>query len=339
MPIRLGLIGARRQGNSAGPGQSRQPARSQLRDFRTGRHERRIVFKDVPSKPVPSLNRRFSAPVILDVDLDEDDLLLMMAHDSDPFNRWQAAQTFATRLLIRSTQLIREGELPEFNPDLRRSVGRGDRGDATPTRPSPRRWSPCRAKPTSPATSAPMSTPTPSTWRDGTLPRRYRQTAWHRLLAIYDKTDLGRALFARRGQRGRRALRNACLDLLAAGDPADGAEIAMRQFQLVANMTDQLAALEVLSPISAPQRERALDSFFRSHATDRSVVDKWFSAAGDHPGAGDAGPREPADEQPCFQSLQSQSRLCADRRLRQRQPDRLQRRRRRRLSLHRRNGA
>ena len=60
---------------------------------------------------------------MLDVDLDEADLLLMIAHDSDPFNRWQAAQTFATRLLIRSTQLIRDGEMPEFSRDLRRGAG------------------------------------------------------------------------------------------------------------------------------------------------------------------------------------------------------------------------
>ena len=62
-------------------------------------------------------------PVILDVELGEDDLLLMMAHDSDPFNRWQAAQSFATRLMIRSTQLIRAGELPEFNPDFAEALG------------------------------------------------------------------------------------------------------------------------------------------------------------------------------------------------------------------------
>ena len=51
----------------------------------------------------------------------------------------------------------------------------------------------------------------------------------------------------------------------------------MRQFQTGANMTDQMAALAVLSAHATPQRERALDSFFRSHADEPLIVDKWFS--------------------------------------------------------------
>ena len=57
----------------------------------------------------------------------------MMAHDSDPFNRWQAAQTFATRLMIRSTRLIRAGELPEFNPAFAEALGAAiEAGEADP---------------------------------------------------------------------------------------------------------------------------------------------------------------------------------------------------------------
>jgi len=62
-----------------------------------------FTFKNVPSKPVPSILRGFSAPVKLTVEpeLDTDELLFLLANDSDEFNRWEAAQKIATSILIR----------------------------------------------------------------------------------------------------------------------------------------------------------------------------------------------------------------------------------------------
>ena len=53
-----------------------------------------------------SINRGFSAPIKLDTDLDADDLAFLAAHDSDPFNRWQALQTISMRLLIDNVARI-----------------------------------------------------------------------------------------------------------------------------------------------------------------------------------------------------------------------------------------
>ena len=87
MPIRIGLIA--RDGAEI-PLVQDEPASAREEKFaifELAGPQRRIVFKDVPSKPVPSLFRRFTAPIILDSDLDQDDLLVLAAHDSDPFNR------------------------------------------------------------------------------------------------------------------------------------------------------------------------------------------------------------------------------------------------------------
>ena len=276
MPIRIGLIA--RDGAEI-PLVQDMPASAREEKFAifelAGTH-RRIVFKDVPSKPVPSLFRRFTAPIILDSDLDEDDLLVLAAHDSDPFNRWQAAQTFATRLLIRSTRLIRDGEMPEFSTPLAKAIGAiiEDRG-------------------VDPAFAAQMVT-LPNIndiARDigsdvdhdaifqarKALRNDLGKLLAEPLLAAYDRLESDAAYSPDAVHAGRRALRNACLDLLSAGNSQTGAEIAMRQFQAANNMTDQMAALSTLAQLSAPQRERALDSFFRAHATDALVVDKWFS--------------------------------------------------------------
>src|SRR5262249_19922376 len=75
---------------------------------------------------------------------------------------------------------------------------------------------------------------------------------------------------------GRRALRNACLDLLAAGGDAAALDRAMRQYRAANNMTDQLAALSTLSLHDARERQDALDDFYRRFSNDALVIDKWL---------------------------------------------------------------
>ena len=276
MPIRIGLIGADGveiklvQDNPSGAREEKFGV------FELPGAHRRIVFKHVPSKPVPSINRRFSAAVNLDIDLSESDLLLLMAHDTDPFNQWQAAQTFATRLLIRSTSLIRSGEMPGFSVEFAEALAAAIEGGDD-----------------DPAFAAQMAS-LPS---EGDIAREIGQNvdpdAIHmarvalrtdisrllgeRLVTVYERLTSDEAYAPDAASAGRRALRNACLDLYAAGHQGDGAEIAMRQFQSSTNMTDQMAALAVLAQLQTAQRERALDSFFRSRADEPLIIDKWFT--------------------------------------------------------------
>jgi aminopeptidase N len=76
---------------------------------------------------------------------------------------------------------------------------------------------------------------------------------------------------------GRRALRNAALDLFAAGDKIEGARLATRQLEGASNMTDEIAALGVLARIPGEERETALDVFYRAHEGEALVIDKWFA--------------------------------------------------------------
>ena len=73
--------------------------------------------------PVLSLNRGFSAPVKIVANQSADDLRFLAAHDTDPFNRWQAVQTLATSLLIDNVAALRAGRTPRHGrrPDRRRS--------------------------------------------------------------------------------------------------------------------------------------------------------------------------------------------------------------------------
>ncbi len=120
IPIALGLvvpgvgdIALRAGGND---GASQAEISSGVIEFTST--QRRITFCDVARRPIPSLLRGFSAPVRLDYAAGEADLMTLIKHDSDGFNRWQAAQTYATRLLQRSVARIRAGDLPLYDADF-----------------------------------------------------------------------------------------------------------------------------------------------------------------------------------------------------------------------------
>ncbi len=76
---------------------------------------------------------------------------------------------------------------------------------------------------------------------------------------------------------GRRALRNAALDLIAAGDPEAGARLAVQRLDAATNMTDRLAALATIAQIPGEARERALTAFGARYADEPLVLDKWFA--------------------------------------------------------------
>jgi aminopeptidase N len=77
--------------------------------------------------------------------------------------------------------------------------------------------------------------------------------------------------------KGGRRLRSVALGLLAAGDPAEGAALAKAQFDAAANMTDRQGALAILVSLDRPQRQQALDAFYKRFEHDPLVVDKWFA--------------------------------------------------------------
>ncbi|HET7019792.1 MAG TPA: aminopeptidase N, partial [Xanthobacteraceae bacterium] len=82
-----------------------------------------FVFADIAAPPVASLNRGFSAPIKLSTNLSADDLRFLAAHDTDPFNRWQALQTLATRLLVDNTAALRTERAARQDPGLLEGLG------------------------------------------------------------------------------------------------------------------------------------------------------------------------------------------------------------------------
>jgi aminopeptidase N len=233
-------------------------------------------FIGVDQAPVPSLNRGFSAPIRLVANLTADDLRFLAAHDNDPFNRWQAVQVLATRLLVDDVAALRAGGtagkdagfvaalgailadarlepafvaqvlIPPGEGDIAREIGRDIDPDAIFAARS--------------ALRAAIGTQL-----ETALAQRYQALA-----------DSGPYRPDAAGA-GRRALRNVCLDLMVAADRQGAVALATQQYQTADNMTDRLAALASLSLRDVPERAQVLDDFYDRYGDDPLIVDKWLS--------------------------------------------------------------
>jgi aminopeptidase N len=272
IPLRLGLVGAdgrdlplTRGGKTSSDGviELTEPAQ-------------RFVFTGVEERPVLSINRGFSAPIKLVTDLSADDLAFLAAHDTDPFNRWQALQSIATRLLIDNVAAIRAGETPasddrlmvalaaliedvKLEPafvalalvlpgegDIAREIGRDIDPDAIH-----------RAR---------LALRTDIGVRLGAA-----------LSTLYERLTVPGGYTPDATSAGRRALRNVALDLIAADGNPRGIDRAARQYETADNMTDRMAALATLALHDGAPRDKALADFYRRYSADALVIDKWFS--------------------------------------------------------------
>ena len=246
---------------------------------------RKITFLDVASPAVPSLLRGFSAPVRLEFDLGDDDLLTLLKDDSDTFNRWQAAQTKATRLLIRSVAAIRAGAAPVEDDGFIAAIGSLLAGHAA----DPAFTAQAVALPSEADIARDIGEnvdPDAILAARQALRRQIGRSLAGQWLELYRDVAPQQAYTPDAASAGQRACRNIALDYLAAGDPQSGGERAFAQLQNANNMTDEIAALAVLALIPGDRREEAFDTFFRAHASDTLVIDKWFALQATIPEAG-----------------------------------------------------
>src|SRR5579862_2213235 len=120
IPLALGLLG--RNGRDL-PLKLAEGRALERGIFALSRGAETLVFTEIEEPPIPSLNRDFSAPIRLIANLEADDLRFLAAHDSDPFNRWQAVQLLAMRLLTDNVGSLRGGSAPRRDAGLLDAFG------------------------------------------------------------------------------------------------------------------------------------------------------------------------------------------------------------------------
>ena len=235
--------------------------------------EQTFHFADVPDKPVPSLNRGFSCPVKLTSNLSDDDLLFLMSRDRDPFNRWEACQTYAGKKLLQCVEDATKDQPLRTDERLAEAL------DAclTDTTLEPAFVALMLNLPSENDLAARIGTNV-DPWAIHTARSHlmaYLAGALHdRLIGLYDRLTDNEPYSPAAADAGRRALRNTVLDLLSR---IDGPDLASRQFETASNMTDEMGALNVLGTIDAPERTDALNAFYDANKADHLLVDKWLA--------------------------------------------------------------
>ncbi len=232
-------------------------------------------FMDVPSRPVPSLLRGFSAPVNVSLDLPDSDLAFLMTHDSDLFNRWQAANKFATRAMLKGLEnpgcidaaaqhyakalapTLTDTSLEDaYKAELLRlpsqsDIAREKRNDVDPSAIDKVHRTFARA------TASAI----------GTV-----------IEAIYANTSTTEPFSPDAKSAGRRALRNTALTLLTnRGLAADLSRLETHYFD-ASNMTEAAHALALLAHHGIPARAKSLQHFYDRWHHDHLVIDTWFAA-------------------------------------------------------------
>jgi aminopeptidase N len=262
IPVALGLLGPN--------GADQLPEGTQVVELDA--EETTVTFEGLGARPVPSLLRGFSAPVRLERETTDAERAFLLAHDSDPFNRWEAGRAYAMDVLLRMI----DGAAPDRAfLDALTAMARDEGLD-------PAFRAVALELPGEEEIAQEIAA------RGGVVDQEAAHAAREALRAAVAGHD--RALFAALYEgmavpgtynpdadaAGKRALRNRALGYLTAGGDADGLARAARQFETADNMTEQAPALTLLVHADAPQAAGALAAFYDRWKENALVVDKWF---------------------------------------------------------------
>ena len=274
VPVRVALLGA--DGGNL-PLHCTEPALAgegeAVLDVREMRHTFR--FSNVAAPPVASLARGFSAPVKVEIERSDDELEFLIARETDPFNRWNAAQEYAVRLMLRMVDVRLAGKevgVPDGFVAAMRALLLDDAADPA-------------------FTAEALTLPSESNLAD-----RMEVIA---VEAVHEVREAMRVTLARRlsdafasvhdanrpdgpyrfdaESAGRRSLKNLCLGYLMELDDSAVRSTCRRQLETADNMTDTLAALACFADAPAPERHDRLAWFEERWKDDPLVLDKWFS--------------------------------------------------------------
>ncbi|MBX7249686.1 MAG: aminopeptidase N [Caulobacteraceae bacterium] len=246
--------------------------------------EMRVRLAEVDRPPVLSALRGFSAPVTLSTDAPEAHRFIRLAADSDLFNRWEAGQDLARELILARAAgapdedserayasavgraLSDQSSEPAFKALLLQLPSEGD-----------------LAMVMTPADPAAIHAAREALRR--TIAIGLRET----LERLHDEMADSGPFSPDAAQAGRRALRNAALEMLAAEPAAATAARASAHYAGAANMTDAMGGLGALMQLGEAPWDSALSDFYERWKDEPQVLDKWFAIQARSPEAGALG--------------------------------------------------
>ena len=235
-----------------------------------------FVFEDIHESPVPSLLRGFSAPVKLYFDYSNSELALLLANDTDKFNRWEAGQQLIIRVVLEQIKRFQQKKPLELSVDLleafRNILEQSSKNE--------------------PALLAQTLSFPPESYLGEImdvidvvaihetrkfLRKQLAKKLQHQFEKIYSENQEKGSYSIDPESMGRRSLKNVCLGYLSELNTPEVIQLCSKQFQKHGNMTDVVGALGVLTHIDCPERESAFNEFEKKWNHNTVVMDKWFT--------------------------------------------------------------
>ena len=242
--------------------------------------EQTFPLEGVTEAVVPSLLRGFSAPVHLNYPYSDNDLLLLLAHDSDAFTRWEAAQTLYRRAVAANLAALSDGiELPKHEK-LLAAVEKVISDDLLDNA----------------FKALLLGVPSEAELWDGAEnidPLRYHQARealldtlavhflpkWHELNRQAAKQENQSYEYSPE-TAGWRTLRNVCRAFVLRADPAHIETVAEKYGEMAQNMTHEWGILSAVNGNESDTRNRLLAQFADKFSDDALVMDKYFALVG-----------------------------------------------------------
>ena len=292
MPVRLGLVGASGDLPLNGNGDTEIV-------YEVSQTHQQLVIENINEAPVPSLLRGLSAPVKLDYAYSKDQLIHLMSHDSDGFNRWDAGQALSFDLLKKLTadshqdrplkmdqQLVDAYKALLSDPDLDPAMV-----ELMLQLPS----------------EAQLHEEAAVIYAEAIHSARVfvRQSLGNALSeqfqSVYQRHNIKQDYAPDASQIGRRALKNIALSYLMLVDQV-GVDLAAQQFDQADNMTDKATALACLVNCPAAEQEaaKALQQFEEQYRDETLVMNLWLQVQATNSQAGGLQRVEALEQHPAF---------------------------------------
>ena len=235
-----------------------------------------FTFNNIENPPVPSFLRQFSAPIKLEYDYSDDDLLSLLLNDTDSFSKWEAGQRLFTKYLLNYTEQFSSGETPQYDQRLSEIfttiLQPGFEGDKAfvaqmLTLPSEEYL----------AEQVEIVDVEAIHNARNFIRRNISENLSDLLIQAYNNFCSDEPYRYDPKLAGARQLKNLCLNLLLASPTNKTETMCLNQFEKADNMTDEISALKTLVHAGAESGKAVIDRFFEKWQNETLVMDKWFA--------------------------------------------------------------
>ncbi len=245
------------------------------------KREESFQFKNINKKPFLSINRDFSAPIKINWNPSMENQIFLLTHDSNGFNRYEAAQDLANKIIQKEIGSIHAHETLDIPEEYIEAFGTllGDNSI------DPFFKSLCLQIPSEGVLLQDQEVYD----FDGThlsrnfLKKVLAKTYKKKILTLYKKLSVNKKYTLASKDVGNRALKNTLMSFLMCLEEEEIYELIKEQFDQANNMTDKVAALQCLVYSNSPLKRPALDTFYLHWNKNHLVMEKWFAIQASSP--------------------------------------------------------